>query len=128
MIFGCSVFTLLLLLLYFSYAYHLALTIAVTTLAMISIVLAQQRGKQVKVIYQFELSQQGLCTFDGQRYYQLQANSRLSFLGCWLTLTSVTENSTRLASKYKQLFIYRDSLSQKDFSRLSLVLRKLSTE
>jgi len=127
-IFGCSVFTLLLLLLYFSYAYHLALTIAAITLMIISIVLAQQHGKQAQVIYQFELSQQGLCTFDGKSYYQLQANSRLSFLGCWLTLTSVTENSTLLASKHKPLFIYRDSLSQKDFARLSLVLRKLTAE
>ena len=93
---------------------------------MISVVLAQQCGKQAQVIYQFELNQQGLCTFDGKTYYQLQASSRLSFLGCWLTLNSVTTSSTLSASKDKQLFIYRDSLSRENFSHLSLVLRKLS--
>ncbi len=95
-------------------------------LMIVSVILARQHSKYEKVIYQFELSQQGLCTFDGKSYYQLQANSRLSFLGCWLTLTLVTANSTLLVSKHKQLFIYRDSLSQEGFSRLSLVLRNLN--
>jgi len=125
-IFGCSVFTFLLLLLYFSYAYHLALIIATTALMIVSVIFALQHSKHAKVIYQFELSQQGLCTFDGKSYYQLQANSRLSFLGCWLSLTSVSASSTLLASKHKRLFIYRDSLSQEGFSRLSLVLRNLN--
>ncbi len=124
-IFGSLVLFFLLLLLYFSYAYHLALVIAIFTLIVLGVLIAQQSAKQAKVEYQFELSQQGGCSFDGEVYYQLQTSSRLSFLGCWLTLVPVTAKSTLVVSKRKQLFIYRDSLCEQDFSRLSRVLKDL---
>jgi len=127
MIFGCLVFMFLLLLLYFSYAYHLTLVIAVFTLVVLGVLMAQQKGRQVKVEYQFELTPQGICTFDGETYFQLQTSSRLSFLGCWLTLIPITAKNTFLANKHKQLFIYRDSLCEQDFSRISRVLKDLGS-
>jgi len=79
----------------------------------------KQSNKQASLQYQFELTPQGVCTFNGAEYYQLQTNSRFSFLGCWLTLMPATAQNTLLKGKKKQLFIYRDSLSEQDFSRLS---------
>ena len=138
-IFGSSVFIFLLLLLHFSYAYYLALAIASLTLTVLSILFTQQStqkitqqftqqsDKQIRVLYQFELTSQGICTFDDEGYYQLQANSRCSFLGCWLTLMPITTKNTLFFGKYKQLFIFRDSLSEQDFSRLSRVLKGLAS-
>ncbi len=58
--------------------------------------------------------------------FQLLANSRYSFFGCWLYMTPLPVTINK-KSKTKQLFIYRDSLSAKDFSRLSQVIRSLSS-
>ncbi len=125
--FGSLLSFFLLLLLCFSYAYHLVLALAIFTMIVLGVLIAQKSGKQARVEYQFELSQQGVCTFDSNVYYQIQASSRLSFLGCWLKLVPVTAKSTLLVNKYKQLFIYRDSLCEQDFSRLSRLLKDLSS-
>ena len=81
----------------------------------------------------FELSNQGICSFDENIHYQLQTNSRLSFLGCWLSLQPVLADNVKvLDAKYntsnKQLFIYRDSLNQQDYARLSRVIRQLNSD
>lgn len=127
--YGLVVFFLLLLLLHFSYAYYLALAVATLTLIALSILYTQQHSKdnlkKAGFLYQFELSQQGLCSFDGSAYYQLQTSSRFSFLGCWLSLKPMAKSKV-LPSKKKQLFIYRDSLSKQDFSRLAQVLKNLA--
>lgn len=91
-------------------------------------IFTQQNAKQSKIAYQFDVTSQGLCTFDGDSYYQLQTSSRFSFLGCWLNLTpiTITAQKTPQESKTKQIFIYRDSLSEQDFSRLAWLLKSLS--
>ncbi|MCW8833731.1 MAG: hypothetical protein OQK09_04810 [Colwellia sp.] len=128
-IYGLTVFFLLLLVLYFSYAYFLALVVATLTLLVLGVLYSQQRTKHrqkdAKCLYQFELNQQGLCLFNGNEYYQLHASSRFSFFGCWLMLLPTTENKCS-GDKAKQLFIFRDSLTEQDFSRLSQVLRNLT--
>lgn len=59
--------------------------------------------------------------------YQLQSNSRFSFIGCWLVL-STSDNSLNLAhhkKTRKQLFIFKDSISKQDFSRIANVINQL---
>jgi len=126
---------MLLLLLFFTYAYHVALAVAVLAFVLLSFLLAKQRSVHV-IVSRFELNSQGVCSFDGNKHYQLQANSRFSFLGCWLTLQPLTAQSitavgamfnTSNNNSNKMFFIYRDSLSNQDFSRLSNVISQLSS-
>jgi len=118
----------LLLLILFTYAYHLALTISVIGIILLGAFLPLQNNQQA-IVSTFELNNQGLCTFDDEMHYQLQASSRFSFVGCWLILQPVLTANTPFYSKNKirkrLLFIYRDSLSQQDFSRLSNVIAQL---
>jgi len=108
------------------------------TFVLLGFLLAKQRSHHI-IVSTFELNNQGLCTFDGNNHYQLQVNSRFSFLGCWLVLQPLTaqpltvqpmfavnsifnDNNT---SKETRFFIYRDSLSQQDFSRISNIITQL---
>lgn len=102
-------------------------------MAVIAIVLCgifMTKSHNQQVIAQFEVNNQGLCSFEEGSYYQLQTSSRISFLGCWLVLqpTSITSPLLdNLNNNAKILFfIYRDSLSKQDFSRLSQVIRRLN--
>jgi len=131
---GSIVASIVLLLLFYTYAYHIALAIAAMTFVLLGFMLAKQSFQHVTVS-RFELNSQGLCSFDGINHYQLQANSRFSFLGCWLTLQPLTAqpmtavNAMFNASNNNQkilFFIYRDSLSSHDFSRLSNVISQLN--
>ena len=83
-----------------------------------------------QVISVFELDNQGICAFEGGNNYQLQANSRISFLGCWLILQPVSDTSLIINNQNNNVkirfFIFRDSLSKQDFSRLSQVINQLS--
>jgi hypothetical protein len=125
-----SVSFVLLLLLFFTYAYHLALAIAVTTFLLLSFLLAKPSSQNV-IVSTFELNSQGGCSFDGNIHYQLQASSRFSFLGCWLTLQPLiaqpmTAVNASNSNQKKLFFIYRDSLSSEDFSRISNVISQLN--
>ena len=78
----------------------------------------------------FMIDQAGLCDFDNPQDFQLLAQSRISFLGCWLALqpTYKTENLKTVYSKPKSLkikycFIFKDSLSATDFSNLCCVIK-----
>ncbi|MBU2869620.1 hypothetical protein, partial [Colwellia sp. E2M01] len=58
--------------------------------------------------------------------YQLLAQSRFSFLGCWLIMqpkNDPLQKSTQVLPK--QLFIFRDSVSAQDFSRLAKIIKQL---
>jgi hypothetical protein len=50
---------------------------------------------------------------------QLLASSRISFIGCWLDFQCLGEN------KQRSLFIYKDSLSKKNYSRLVNIVTQL---
>jgi len=145
MIIGLVMFFALLLLLSVSYAYQLTLAMAVFTLIVLGVLVSVQHAEQVNkqvnkqddkqgnqqgtqqenILYHFQLSQHGLCVFNDEQCYQLQANSRYSFLGCWLILLPIAALNKPFVDKKEQLFIYRDSLSKQDFSRLSQVLKNL---
>lgn len=62
--------------------------------------------------YEIELSDKGECDFFGDKWL-IHPNSRVSFFGCWLFLSEVGSQCIS-----KKMFIYRQSLSHKDFARL----------
>jgi hypothetical protein len=144
---GC-IFLILLLISFFSYAYQVVLISAVLFITLLSIVIVQKNDKQLAVFHLI-IDDLGLCsleyiiekriedTAEGTNnlaeQFQLLTNSRCSFLGCWLNLAPISNLYLRESfsnvivkkSQKKRLFIYRDSLSKKDFSRLSRVIRNL---
>ncbi|MCI2283275.1 hypothetical protein L3081_07505 [Colwellia sp. MSW7] len=122
-----TVIIIALLLVYFTYAYHLILAGTVLSVLLLGILLAK-KGKPV-VVASFELDNQGRCSFDGVHYYQLLTRSRFSFLGCWLYLQYCNDNTRYNANNndaIKRVFIFRDSLYEDDFSRLSNVISQLN--
>ena len=72
---------------------------------------------------------------DKEEQFQIQASSRYSFLGCWLHLEPFPKlhspdylsDTINEQKQKKSLFIFRDSLSAKDFSRLSQAIKKCNT-
>jgi len=64
--------------------------------------------------------------------YQVQATSRLSFVGCWLDIELATDNINPInKTKSKvltELFIYKDSLSEQDYARLVSVINSLANK
>jgi len=133
---GSALAFVLLPLVFFTYAYHLALAMTVIFFVLLGLLLVDRRSSSV-IVSMFELDSHGLCSFDGIEYYQLQASSRFSFLGCWLTLQPMTAQPiTAVGSMFNaknnnsktRFFIYRDSLSQQDFSRISRVITQLNSQ
>ncbi|MDP7592528.1 MAG: hypothetical protein QF552_07485 [Litorilituus sp.] len=123
-----------LLLLYFSYAYQLALVHAVITTLLLGILYSAQKHnrpvlvKDKSLLYHFEITNQGVCTFDGNKHYQLQGSSRLSFFGCWLFFLRSSPIKSLNVCQHKHLFIFKDSLTEQDFSRLSAVLAYINAQ
>jgi len=119
---------LLLMLIFFTYAYLLALSIAVIFIILFGLLNA--KINQQPIDSTFEINSQGLCSFEDNNIYQVQANSRFSFLGCWLVLQTLPSNGLLLNTEKNNfknvLFIYRDSLSKQDFSRLSRIISQLN--
>lgn len=131
---GSTLACVLLLLIFFTYAYHLALALAVVTFLLLGFMLTKQSSDHVTVS-KFEVNSQGLCSFEGNKHYQLQPSSRFGFLGCWLILQPLTAQPTTAVNAMLNMshnrsktmfFIYRDSLSKQDFSRLSNVIAQLN--
>jgi hypothetical protein len=140
---SCLFFNLLLIS-YLTYAYQLVLVIAVLTISLVSILIAKKFNDQLTLL-QFTLDEFSVCSFEDsfenkvvstinrKEKFQLLASSRYSFFGCWLQMTPLSNLSSsallsyaiNTKSKNKCLFIYRDSLSREDFSRLSQIIRKL---
>jgi hypothetical protein len=134
----------LLLISYVTYAYQFVLVVVVLTITLISIFIANKRVRQLTSI-QFTVDEFSICSFEYRRektvlsaiaekeQFQLLASSRYSFLGCWLHMAPLSNLSSSALLSYainkkrknKWFFIYRDSLSAQDFSRLSQAIRKL---
>ncbi|MDO6446584.1 hypothetical protein Q4493_12440 [Colwellia sp. 1_MG-2023] len=70
-------------------------------------------------IYQIKhlvLHENGLIDCDRYNHLSLHINSRIGWLGCWLILI---DNSSKILGKPIKIFIFKDSLSQQDYCRLS---------
>ena len=134
----------LLLISYATYAYQFVLVIAVLTITVLSVLIAKKKDEKFTKLH-FLLDEEGVCSFqytpenklestaDRKEQFQLLTSSRFSFFGCWLCMAplstlTLSENlpcAINKRRKKKLLFIYRDSLSAEDFSRLSQVIGKL---
>ena len=70
---------------------------------------------------QLSITQQGVIQFENSKgnsvSFQLTPYSRVSFLGCWLIFSSLSH-----PIKVQTKFIYKDSLSTTDYSRLRRVI------
>lgn len=142
----------------FTFYYALALSITVLSIITVSVFLSLNADKYFNE--SFLLSTSGEIWFKSDKTsYQLVANSRLSFIGCWLVM--IPKQSIATAANYmaitqlpliqlsprelspkavkqlgqgkslqglqsKQVFIFRDSINNKDFSRLANVIKKLA--
>ncbi|MBL4823052.1 MAG: hypothetical protein JKX90_05960 [Colwellia sp.] len=108
-----------------------------------SVLIAKQRNEQL-TSFQLIVNENGVCLFEymlentdecpinSKKQFQLLTSSRYSFFGCWLYMAPLSNLSssdllpnTINKNGKKQLFIYRDSLTAEDFSRLALIIRKL---
>jgi len=126
---GVLVVFLLLLLTFFSYAYYFILALTVAAIMLIGLLFTLSKS-QKDIVSTFEVNSQGQCIFEDAIRYQLHVSSRFSFLGCWLILQPIPALSTMFHAKSNSsktlLFIYRDSLSEQDFSRLSNIISQLN--
>jgi hypothetical protein len=111
-----------------------------------SIVIAKTEKRQPKS-FQVMFDEGGIFSFeeipkssnenigDVKKQFQLLASSRYSFFGCWLHMAPLPgkysearyPDAINKTLKRKWLFIYRDSLTAEDFSRLSTMIIKLKT-
>lgn len=139
-----GIFFSLLLVSYVTYAYQFVLVIVVLTITIMSVLIAKSKDEQLTTLH-FILDEDCVCSFeyvlenkvrstvDTKEQFQLLASSRFSFLGCWLHMAPLANSSSpeslpntiNKRRNKKLLFIYRDSLSAEDFSRLSQVIGKL---
>lgn len=127
-----------------TYAYQFVLVSVVSTMTLLSVLITKQSGEQAST-FQFIFDEHGVCSFDfvpentvdstigRKKQFQLLTGSRYSFFGCWLYAVPLPNvysaeplsNAINKRRKKKRLFIYRDSLSAEDFSRLTQVIRNL---
>jgi len=112
----------------FTFHYDLALVLAVASLISLSLFLSINDNKPITS--SLTLTNTGVIELDNEKIsYQLLAESRLSFIGCWLVLMPYNRVATQQSSpekRYpKQFFIFRDSLHEQDFSRLARVINQL---
>ncbi|MEW6981480.1 protein YgfX [Colwelliaceae bacterium 6471] len=71
---------------------------------------------------------EGKCYFTPDQGWKIQPSSRFSSLGCWLDLKQPNIHGNIDESiKTKQLFIFSDSLSSQDRSRLCRVISRLKS-
>ena len=134
----------LVLLLSLTYAYITALILTTITLLFLGVFIAVNsiNPSQAKPFFsEFTLLHDGKLYFYQENItYQMLATSRFAFIGCWLDLVEVSDivshkksiknEGNRLYSKgskqkTQQLFIFKDSLTRQDFSRMINVIKHL---
>lgn len=98
--------------------------------AIISLSLFLRKSNNNTIGHSFVLTHTGGLYFDKDPLsYQLIATSRLGFIGCWLIMVpsepKLHQRSHTANTVSKQYFIFRDSISGQDFSRLARVIRQL---
>lgn len=142
---GCT-FSILLLIIYVTYAYLFVLVSVIFIITLLSLFSTKKKNEQLSTL-QIIVDELGVCSFENiiekkaesdkdlkeKEQFQLLSSSRYSFLGCWLYLVPLSNLYSssfligRLGTKpeKKRLFVYRDSLSAEDFSKLSRVIRNL---
>jgi len=112
----------------FSYAYSSVLVTIIASLFFISIYLCQDNLEPFT--HYLTITKDGLVKRNNEKMiYQLLGQSRLGFIGCWLSLqqSTVSGNSLNKTGNVasRKLFIFRDSLGEQDYARLMSVLQQI---
>jgi len=123
-----AVIASLVILVSFTFQYILALSLAIISVISLSIFVSIKNDKPIT--YSFVLTNIGEIFFNKEQIsYQVLAGSRHSFIGCWLVMipNHTTHSQDYMSSKTapKQLFIFRDSFTKQDYSRIGRVLSEL---
>lgn len=77
---------------------------------------------------QLLISQTGEVKLDNSvEHHQLQSNSRVSFIGCWLVLqpTSMANHLALSKGSTKEVFLFKSSISKRDYARIANVINQL---
>lgn len=111
-----------------TFSYVLALILTVAGIIYLSLFLSITHDSPIAS--SLILTNTGCLYFDKDpTSYQLLITSRLSFIGCWLIMTEKESFAARKKDAVrvdtKHFFIFRDSLSGQDFSRIARILRQL---
>jgi len=121
-----------------TFYYHFALILSVFSICLVGIYLASENTLAHSMLYQISIDEQRQLKFTHQlindsptksleinhTLYQILPSSRLSFFGVWLHLSPI-KNADKLFQSKKsviRLFIFRDSLSAKDYACLNQIL------
>ena len=118
----------LILLIRFTFYYVIAQINAVAAIIFLSLFLSKSNNNAIA--HSFVLTYTGgLCFDKDQLSYQLLTTSRLGFIGCWVIMVpselTLNQCGNTNNTSPKQLFIFRDSISDQDFSRLARVIKQL---
>jgi hypothetical protein len=70
----------------------------------------------------FVIDNDGKCVFSEHQEFQLDASSRVGWFGCWLVLTSFVVSNNK---EVKYLFLFKNSISSQDYSRMSRIIKRL---
>ncbi len=113
----------------FTFYYDIALLIAVISIISLSLFLSISHLNK-PITSSLTLTKTGAVEFNNDQIsYQLLPESRLSFIGCWLVVApkeNTVAQRCNPGKKYpKQFFIFKDSLHERDFSRLASVINQL---
>ena len=123
-----AIFIFLVMLVSFTFSYILAQALAAVSIIALSLFLSM--SKKNRLTSSFILTNTGSIRFNNEEAsYQLLAGSRLSFIGCWLVMRqnvpAVFLPKDLLEKIPKQLFIFRDSINEQDYSRIASVIKQL---
>ncbi len=123
-----AVIASLVILVSFTFQYILALSLAIISVISLSLFVSINNNKPIT--NSFILTSVGEIFLNKeQRSYQLLVGSRHSFIGCWFVMipNHTTHSQHDMSSKTtpKQLFIFRDSFTKQDYSRIGRVLSEL---
>ena len=123
-----AIFIFLVMLVSFTFYYIQAQALAVVSIIALSLFLSM--SKKNRLTSSFILTNTGSIRFNNEdASYQLLAGSRLSFIGCWLVMSqnvpAVFLPKDLFETMPKQLFIFRDSINEQDYSRIARVIKQL---
>jgi len=116
-------------LLKYTFAYQWVVFFLAFSLLFFGYFLFKEKSAYHSAMYDFSMNTQGQCLFtlsDSSvvKSYQLLAKSRISFVGCWLFMKPIGLNH-RNSNRTKRIFLFKDSISNQDYSRISRILKSL---
>ncbi len=137
-------FIILFLLVTQTFYYLFSLVLAICFICFIGFYLTSENTLTHAVLYQISIDEQGQLKFvnhvEGFTYvdsleisnslYQILPSSRFSFLGLWLNLLPIknmTDNVAQFKHTVRHVFIFRDSISAKDYACLNQVMVNLNS-